>query len=155
MRSCTHFERVASTLLMGRRYTWCLQKAISSKGFGLSRNLSRNYHQKQRFSFSNKTSRAEGLAFYDWCLKHKWKVVKDLTIHLMVNFSTVWLVWTIQWFLPLIRCHFQPLVTFGHSWLEMAPRESQKPFHFLNTSDGKQILIFFPCGCSLTNFLPQ
>ena len=23
----------------------------------------------------------------------------------------------------------------------MAPREGQKPFHFLNTSDGKQILI--------------
>ena len=48
---------------------------------------------------------------------------------------------TIQWFLLLTRCHFQPLVTFGHSWLEMAPRERQKPFHFLHTSDGKQILI--------------
>ena len=48
---------------------------------------------------------------------------------------------TIQWFLLHTRCHFQPLVTFGHSWLEMAPRESQKPFHFLHTSDGKQILI--------------
>ena len=33
------------------------------------------------------------------------------------------------------------LVPFpGHSWLEMAPRERQKPFHFLNTSDGKQVL---------------
>ena len=32
----------------------------------------------------------------------------------------------------------QPL---GHAWLEMAPRERQKPFHFLHTSDGKQILI--------------
>ena len=30
-------------------------------------------------------------------------------------------------------------MTFGHSWLEMAPRERQKPFHFLHTSDGKQI----------------
>jgi len=28
----------------------------------------------------------------------------------------------------------------GHSWLEMAPRERQKPFHFLNTSVDKQIL---------------
>ena len=27
----------------------------------------------------------------------------------------------------------------GHSWLEMAPRERQKPFYFLHTSDGKQI----------------
>ena len=25
---------------------------------------------------------------------------------------------------------------------EMTPRERQKPFHFLNTSDGKQILIY-------------
>ena len=48
---------------------------------------------------------------------------------------------TIQWFLLHIRCHFQPLVTFGYSWLEMAPHERQKPFHFLHTSDGKQILI--------------
>ena len=48
---------------------------------------------------------------------------------------------TIQWFLLLTRCHFQPLVTFGHSWLEMTPRESQKPFHFLNSSVDKQILI--------------
>ena len=39
------------------------------------------------------------------------------------------------------QCHFQPLVTFGHSWLEMAPRERQTPFHFLHTSDSKQILI--------------
>ena len=50
---------------------------------------------------------------------------------------------TIQWFLLLTRCHFQPRVTEGHSWLEMAPSESQKPFHFLHTSDSKQILIFF------------
>ena len=48
---------------------------------------------------------------------------------------------TIQWFLLLTRCHFQPLMTFGHSWLEMALRERQKPFHFLHTSDVKQILI--------------
>ena len=46
-----------------------------------------------------------------------------------------------QWFLLNTRYHFQPLVTFGHSWLEMAPHERQKPFHFLHTSDGKQILI--------------
>ena len=46
---------------------------------------------------------------------------------------------TIQWFLLLTRCHFQPL---GHSWLEMTPRERQKPFRFLHTSDGKQIPIF-------------
>ena len=32
-------------------------------------------------------------------------------------------------------------MTFGHLWLEMAPSKGQKPFHFLNTSDGKQILI--------------
>ena len=38
--------------------------------------------------------------------------------------------------------------TFSHSWLEMAPRERQKPFHFLHTSDGKQILIVI-----LTTFL--
>ncbi len=55
-----------------------------------------------------------------------------------------WFVKTIQWFLPLTRCHFQPLVTFGHSWLEMAPRERQKPFHFLNTSVDKQILNTVP-----------
>ena len=36
--------------------------------------------------------------------------------------------------------HF-PFVTFGHSWLEMTSRETQKPFHFRHTSDGKQILI--------------
>ena len=47
---------------------------------------------------------------------------------------------TIQWFLLLTRCHFQPLVTFVHSWLEMATRERQKPFHSLHTSDGKQII---------------
>ena len=52
-----------------------------------------------------------------------------------------WLVQTIQWFLLLTWCHFQPLVTFGHSLLEMAPRERQKPFHFINTSVDKQILI--------------
>ena len=28
-----------------------------------------------------------------------------------------------------------------HSWLEMAPRERQKPFHFLHTSEGKEIII--------------
>ena len=28
----------------------------------------------------------------------------------------------------------------GHSWLEIEPRERQRPFHFLNTSDYKQIL---------------
>ena len=47
----------------------------------------------------------------------------------------------ILWFLLLTWCHFQPLMTFSHSWLEMAPGEKQKPFHFLYTSDGKQILI--------------
>jgi len=47
--------------------------------------------------------------------------------------------------LLLTPCHFQPLVTFCHSWLEMAPRERQKPFHSLHTSNGKQILIaIFP-----------
>ena len=38
--------------------------------------------------------------------------------------------------------------------LEMAPRERQKPFHFLNTSDGKQILIpilHTPLCCSASN----
>ena len=35
------------------------------------------------------------------------------------------------------------LVTFGHSWLEIAHHERQKPFHFLHTSDSKQILIYF------------
>ena len=49
---------------------------------------------------------------------------------------------TIQWFLLHTRCHFQPLVTFGQWWLEMATHERQKPFHFLHTRDGKQILIF-------------
>ena len=34
-------------------------------------------------------------------------------------------------------------MTFGHSWLETAPRERQKPFHFLHTSDGKQICTHF------------
>ena len=29
----------------------------------------------------------------------------------------------------------------AHSWLEMAPHETQKPFNFFHTSDGKQILI--------------
>ena len=34
-------------------------------------------------------------------------------------------------------------MTFGYSWLKMAPCERQKPFHFLtNTSVGEQILIF-------------
>ena len=37
-----------------------------------------------------------------------------------------------KWFLSLKRCHFQPRVTEGHEWLEMAPREGQKLFHFLN-----------------------
>jgi len=32
-------------------------------------------------------------------------------------------------------------MTFGHLWLEMAPLEEQSPFHFLNTSVNKQILI--------------
>ena len=48
-------------------------------------------------------------------------------------------------FLTPTRYHFKPLV-FGHSWLEMAPREGQKPFHFLNTSDCKQILMFTSTG---------
>ena len=26
-----------------------------------------------------------------------------------------------KWFLSLTRCHFQPRVTEGHEWLEMAP----------------------------------
>ena len=68
-------------------------------------------------------------------LQWKWTNWEKLIVHLH------WLVKTIHWFLLLTRCHFQPLVTFGHSWLEMAPRERQKPFHFLHTSDGKQILI--------------
>ena len=34
-----------------------------------------------------------------------------------------------------------PATSDLRSWLEMAPRERQKPFHFLHTSDGKQILI--------------
>ena len=69
-------------------------------------------------------------------------MVWNLTNYEKVIVHLHWFVKTIQWFLPLTRCHFQPLVTFGHSWLEMAPREGQKPFHFLHTSDGKQILIF-------------
>ena len=28
-----------------------------------------------------------------------------------------------KWFLTLTRCHFQPRVTEGHEWLEMAPSE--------------------------------
>ena len=32
-------------------------------------------------------------------------------------------------------------MTFSHLWLEMAPCERQKPFHFLHTNDGKKILI--------------
>ena len=28
-----------------------------------------------------------------------------------------------KWFLSLTRCHFQPPVTKGYKWLEMAPRE--------------------------------
>ena len=28
-----------------------------------------------------------------------------------------------KWFLSLTRCHFQPRVTEGHEWLEMAPSE--------------------------------
>ena len=47
-----------------------------------------------------------------------------------------------KWFLSLMRrCHFQPLVTYCHSCLEMAPGERQKPFHFLHISDSKQTLI--------------
>ena len=34
-----------------------------------------------------------------------------------------------------------PATRDGHWWLEMTPRERQEPFHFLHTSDGKQI----PC----------
>ena len=41
---------------------------------------------------------------------------------------------TIQWFLLHTQCHNnKPLVTFGHSWLEMAPCEGQKHFIFLTT----------------------
>ena len=32
----------------------------------------------------------------------------------------------------LHQCQFQPLVTLGNSWLEMAPSVSQKPLHFLD-----------------------
>ena len=52
---------------------------------------------------------------------------------------------------PLLVCEDNLMVFISHSvpfpatrdqsWLEMAPRESQKPFHFPHTSDGKQILI--------------
>ena len=52
-----------------------------------------------------------------------------------------WFLKTIQWSLPLTRGNFQPLVTFDHSWLEMAPHERQSPFKFPNTSVDKQILI--------------
>ena len=34
----------------------------------------------------------------------------------------------------------------------MAPRERQKPFHFLHTSDGKQILIFFEKKVTISEF---
>ena len=53
-----------------------------------------------------------------------------------------WFVMTVQLSLPLNQGHIHSLVTFSPSWLEMAPRESQSPFHFLNTSVNKQIVIF-------------
>ena len=36
---------------------------------------------------------------------------------------TVTVVKKMKWFLSLTRCHFQPRVTEGHEWLEMAPSE--------------------------------
>ena len=36
------------------------------------------------------------------------------------------------WFWPLTRCHFQPRVTEGHKWLEMAPRRSKNRWIVLN-----------------------
>ena len=36
---------------------------------------------------------------------------------------------------------FSATRALGHSWLEMAPRERQKPFHFPHTSNGNQIFI--------------
>ena len=51
-----------------------------------------------------------------------------------------WLVKTIQWFLLLTQCHFQPLVKVTRGWKWHLVRR-QKPFHFLTTSVDKQILI--------------
>jgi len=48
---------------------------------------------------------------------------------------------TMKWTVALVRCHLHPLVTFSHSWLEMAPHESQRLFYFLNTCVYKQIFI--------------
>ena len=49
------------------------------------------------------------------------------------------LVKTIRLFLFLTRCHYQPFMTFGHSWLKMAPHWKQKTYNFEeNTSNGEQ-----------------
>ena len=56
---------------------------------------------------------------------------------------------TIQWFLLLTRCHIQPLVTLGHSWLEIAPRERQKPFLFLTPVTVNKYSFFHPSCCIL------
>ena len=40
-----------------------------------------------------------------------------------------------KWFLSLTRCHFQPQVTEGHKWLEMAPSVKLKPLNCLHQPD--------------------
>ena len=56
---------------------------------------------------------------------------------------------TIQWFLLLTWCHFHPLVSFGHSWLEMATCEGQKPFHFITNSDCEQPILILQRKCDI------
>ena len=38
----------------------------------------------------------------------------------------------IKWYLSLMRCHFQPRVTKGHPWLEIAPGKKKKPLNCLH-----------------------
>ena len=70
------------------------------------------------------------------CMSHDWLLMNlgfgvmeggaiSLLASQIVNeyLFTVTGVKKMKWFLSLTRCHFQPRVTEGHEWLEMAPSE--------------------------------
>ena len=53
-----------------------------------------------------------------------------------------------KWFLSLTRFHFQPRVTEGHEWLEMAPSEKTKPLNGLNKPVEMNNNLFLICPIS-------
>merc|ERR1711951_86203 len=54
-----------------------------------------------------------------------------------------------KWFLSLMRCHFQPRVTEGHEWLEMAPSVKLKPLNCLHQPGEVNNELFFISSFSL------